>query len=100
MANTCTIEQARYKHGQGDFLTCRDCVAILRERRRSAACAGTSAWFAPPDEKCPSSATREAEMSRAGSKHRLALILGGMALSLLLAAVFTFGSLNVPVEPQ
>src|SRR5207249_4471506 len=39
-------------------------------------------------------------MSRAGSKHRLPLTLGGIALSLLLAAVFTFGSLNVPFEPN
>jgi PAS domain S-box-containing protein len=39
-------------------------------------------------------------MSREGSKHRLPLILGGVGLSLLLAAVFTFGSLNVPFEPQ
>ena len=39
-------------------------------------------------------------MSREGSKHRLPLILGGIGLSLLLAAVFTFGSLNVPFEPQ
>ena len=39
-------------------------------------------------------------MSRGGSKHRFPLILGGVGLSLLLAAVFTFGSLNVPFEPQ
>jgi PAS domain S-box-containing protein len=39
-------------------------------------------------------------MSRPGSKHRFPLILGGIGLSLLLAAVFTFGSLNVPFEPQ
>jgi len=39
-------------------------------------------------------------MSRVGSKHRLPLTLGGIGLSLLLAAVFTFGSLNVPFEPQ
>ena len=39
-------------------------------------------------------------MSRSGSRHRVPLTLGGIALSLLLAAVFTFGSLNVPFEPQ
>src|SRR5215469_15664800 len=39
-------------------------------------------------------------MSRSGWRHRLPLTLGGLGLSLLLAAVFTFGSLNVPFEPQ
>src|SRR5262249_23469209 len=44
-------------------------------------------------------ARSEADMSRTGSKHRLPLTLGGIGLSLLLAAVFTFGSLTVPFEP-
>jgi PAS domain S-box-containing protein len=39
-------------------------------------------------------------MSRVGPRQRLPLVLGGICLSLLLAAVFTFGSLNVPFEPQ
>jgi two-component system, NtrC family, nitrogen regulation sensor histidine kinase NtrY len=39
-------------------------------------------------------------VSRSSSKHRLPLTLGGVGLSLLLGAVFTFGSLNVPFEPQ
>jgi nitrogen fixation/metabolism regulation signal transduction histidine kinase len=32
-------------------------------------------------------------------KHRWSLVIGGILLSLLLAAVFTFGSLDVPFEP-
>ena len=39
-------------------------------------------------------------MSRSGSKQRIPLVVGGIGLSLLLAAVFTFGSLNVPFEPK
>ena len=39
-------------------------------------------------------------MSRLDSKQRWALVVGGILLSLLLAAVFTFGSLNVPFEPK
>jgi two-component system nitrogen regulation sensor histidine kinase NtrY len=39
-------------------------------------------------------------MSRPDSKPRLRLAIGGICLSLLFAAVFTFGSLNVPFEPQ
>jgi two-component system, NtrC family, nitrogen regulation sensor histidine kinase NtrY len=38
-------------------------------------------------------------MSAANSKPRLRLILGGILLSLLLAAVFTLGSLDLPIEP-
>ena len=38
-------------------------------------------------------------MSPANSKLRLRLILGGILLTLLLAAVFTLGSLDVPIEP-
>ncbi|HYL62463.1 MAG TPA: ATP-binding protein [Candidatus Methylomirabilis sp.] len=33
------------------------------------------------------------------SKHRWSLLVGGILLTLLLAAVFTFGSLDVPFEP-
>ena len=39
-------------------------------------------------------------MSRLASKQRLQLAIGGICLTLLFAAVFTFGSLNVPFEPQ
>jgi two-component system, NtrC family, nitrogen regulation sensor histidine kinase NtrY len=38
-------------------------------------------------------------MSPSNSKLRLRLILGGILLTLLLAAVFTLGSLDVPIEP-
>ena len=39
-------------------------------------------------------------MSRLDSKQRWALVIGGILLTLLLAAVFTFGSLEVPLEPK
>ena len=39
-------------------------------------------------------------MSRLNSKQRWGLAVGGILLTLLLAAVFTFGSLNVPFEPK
>lgn len=39
-------------------------------------------------------------MSPATSKMRTRLILGGVLLTLLLAAVFTMGSLDVPIEPR
>jgi two-component system nitrogen regulation sensor histidine kinase NtrY len=39
-------------------------------------------------------------MSRLDSKQRWSLVLGGSLLTLLLAAVFTFGSLEVPFEPK
>ncbi|HEY6389494.1 MAG TPA: ATP-binding protein [Candidatus Acidoferrum sp.] len=39
-------------------------------------------------------------MSRLDSKQRWRLVLGGSLLTLLLAAVFTFGSLQVPFEPS
>lgn len=39
-------------------------------------------------------------MSRLDSKQRWRLALGGILLTLLLAAVFTFGSLEVPFEPK
>src|SRR5467141_1600500 len=39
-------------------------------------------------------------MSRLDSKQRWGLTIGGILLTLLLAAVFTFGSLNVPFEPK
>src|ERR1700735_1740589 len=38
-------------------------------------------------------------MSSHQPKHRWSLAIGGILLSLLLAAVFTFGSLDVPFEP-
>src|ERR1700726_5277571 len=38
-------------------------------------------------------------MSSHQPKHRWTLAIGGILLSLLLAAVFTFGSLDVPFEP-
>jgi two-component system nitrogen regulation sensor histidine kinase NtrY len=38
-------------------------------------------------------------MSRLDSKQRWSLVIGGSLLTLLLAAVFTFGSLEVPFEP-
>src|ERR1700738_1837550 len=38
-------------------------------------------------------------MSRLDSKQRWTLVVGGILLTLLLAAVFTFGSLDVPFEP-
>ncbi len=39
-------------------------------------------------------------MSHLNSKQRLGLAIGGILLTLLLAAVFTFGSLDVPFEPK
>ncbi len=39
-------------------------------------------------------------MSRLDSKQRWSLLIGGVLLTLLLAAVFTFGSLDVPFEPS
>jgi two-component system, NtrC family, nitrogen regulation sensor histidine kinase NtrY len=39
-------------------------------------------------------------VSPASSKLRIRLILGGIFLTLLLAAVFTLGSLDVPIEPE
>jgi PAS domain S-box-containing protein len=39
-------------------------------------------------------------MSPANNKLRLQLTLGGVFVTLLLAAVFTMGSLDVPIEPQ
>jgi two-component system nitrogen regulation sensor histidine kinase NtrY len=39
-------------------------------------------------------------MSRLDNKQRWGLVIGGLLLTLLLAAVFTFGSLNVPFEPK
>src|SRR6266481_967449 len=39
-------------------------------------------------------------MSRLDSKQRWSLAIGGLLLTLLLAAVFTFGSLEVPFEPK
>jgi two-component system, NtrC family, nitrogen regulation sensor histidine kinase NtrY len=39
-------------------------------------------------------------MSRLDSKQRWGLAVGGILLTLLLAAVFTFGSLDVPLEPK
>src|SRR5437667_1616188 len=39
-------------------------------------------------------------MSRLDNKQRWGLAIGGVLLTLLLAAVFTFGSLNVPFEPK
>ncbi len=38
-------------------------------------------------------------MSSLQPKHRWSLAIGGILLTLLLAAVFTFGSLDVPFEP-
>ncbi len=39
-------------------------------------------------------------MSHLDSKQRWSLAIGGLLLTLLLAAVFTFGSLDVPFEPK
>src|SRR5437660_6624553 len=39
-------------------------------------------------------------MSRLDNKQRWGLAIGGVLLTLLRAAVFTFGSLNVPFEPK
>src|SRR5580700_11347761 len=39
-------------------------------------------------------------MSPASNKTRVKLIIGGVLLTLLLAAVFTLGSLDVPIEPS
>ncbi|HTQ62440.1 MAG TPA: ATP-binding protein [Candidatus Solibacter sp.] len=39
-------------------------------------------------------------MSHLKSKQRWSLVVGGLLLTLLLAAVFTFGSLDVPFEPK
>jgi two-component system nitrogen regulation sensor histidine kinase NtrY len=39
-------------------------------------------------------------MSRLDSKQRWSVAIGGILLTLLLAAVFTFGSLDVPFEPK
>lgn len=39
-------------------------------------------------------------MSHLDSKQRWTLVIGGLLLTMLLAAVFTFGSLDVPFEPK
>jgi two-component system nitrogen regulation sensor histidine kinase NtrY len=39
-------------------------------------------------------------MSRLHNRQRLGLAIGGILLTLLLAAVFTFGSLDTPFEPK
>ncbi len=39
-------------------------------------------------------------MSRLDSKQRWSLVVGGLLVTLLLAAVFTFGSLEVPFQPK
>jgi PAS domain S-box-containing protein len=39
-------------------------------------------------------------MSRLENKQRLGLAIGGILLTVLLAAIFTFGSLDVPFEPK
>ena len=39
-------------------------------------------------------------MSHLDNRQRWGLAVGGILLTLLLAAVFTFGSLNVPFEPK
>ncbi len=39
-------------------------------------------------------------MSQINTKLRIRLILGAIALTLLLSAVFTLGSLDVPIEPK
>src|SRR5439155_26794204 len=39
-------------------------------------------------------------MSRSDNKQRWGLAIGGILLTLLMAAVFTFDSLNVPFEPK
>jgi two-component system, NtrC family, nitrogen regulation sensor histidine kinase NtrY len=39
-------------------------------------------------------------MSPATSRDRTRLVVGGVIVTLLLAAVFTFGSLDVPIEPR
>jgi two-component system, NtrC family, nitrogen regulation sensor histidine kinase NtrY len=39
-------------------------------------------------------------MSPATSKMRMRMVIGGVLVTLLLAAVFTLGSLDVPLEPQ
>jgi two-component system, NtrC family, nitrogen regulation sensor histidine kinase NtrY len=39
-------------------------------------------------------------MSRTDNKQRWGLAIGGILLTLLLAAIFTFGSLNFPFEPK
>jgi PAS domain S-box-containing protein len=39
-------------------------------------------------------------MSHLNNRQRWGLVIGGILLTLLLAAVFTFGSLNVPFEPK
>src|ERR1700739_827249 len=41
-----------------------------------------------------------ASMSRRASKGRARLVVGGVLVTLLLAAVFTLGSLDVPLEPR
>lgn len=39
-------------------------------------------------------------MSRSDTKLRIRLIVGGVLLTLLMAAVFTLGSLDVPIQPE
>ena len=39
-------------------------------------------------------------MSPVSSKMRIRLVIGGILVTLLLAAVFTLGSLDVPIEPR
>src|SRR5215831_10832064 len=47
-----------------------------------------------------SSSEDSPSMSRLDPKQRLGLTIGGIVLTLLLAGVFTFGSLDVPFEPK
>jgi two-component system, NtrC family, nitrogen regulation sensor histidine kinase NtrY len=48
----------------------------------------------------PADCREGAIMSPASSKDRVRLVIGGVLVSLLLAAVFTLGSLDVPFEPN
>ncbi len=53
-----------------------------------------------PSERFATRFDNSETMSRLDNKQRWGLAIGGILLTLLLAAVFTFGSLDVPFEPK
>src|SRR5260370_30724594 len=53
-----------------------------------------------PSERFATRFDNSETMSRLDNKQRWGLAIGGILLTLLLAAVFTFGSLAVPFEPN
>jgi len=100
--------------GQAHFLTCSPSVAIVpRDAWPTRFCRIQTAFW-KGDEKCPGAwralrmdpflqnsarLTSGLLMSSLTPRQGLRLAIAGILLTLLLAAVFTFGSLGVPFEP-